>query len=111
MDIKLPSVTGETATWEQHRAFMELIDERTVSATIKLVVNADTSDDDLSIASKLLKSYGKGATVVLQPMTKALHNDRVPSAQQVLQWQSSLARRLGRSVRIIPQCHKLMGLL
>ena len=111
MDIKLPSVTGEAETWESHQRFLEKIRTDNISATIKLVVSADTAETDLVESAELITATESLADVVLQPMTAALKNDRVPSAQQVLKWQADLARALGRTVRVIPQCHKLMGLL
>jgi len=111
MDIKLPSVTGEAATWKKHRAFLELVKELDIAATIKLVVSADTAETDLIKAGKLIHHSETTADVVLQPMTEASRSDRVPTAKQVLAWQSEMSRTLGRSIRIIPQCHKLMGLL
>ena len=111
MDIKLPSVTGEPETWETHRAFLDMIEQKKTGATIKLVVSADTSDQDLTEAAELVHASGSLAAVVLQPMTASAKTDHVPSAQQVLNWQSEMAVALGRSVRIIPQTHKLMGLL
>lgn len=111
MDIKLPSVTGESETWEAHQRFMEKIRDDEMSATIKLVVSADTTEADLAESVELITATDSCADVVLQPMTAALKTDRVPSAKQVLKWQSDMARALGRTVRVIPQCHKLMGLL
>ncbi len=110
MDIKLPSVTGEKETWEQHQQFLALIRDREIGATIKLVVSADTSDADLAEAVELITATEACAHVVLQPMTAALRTDRVPTGQQVLNWQSKMSVALGHSVRVIPQCHKLMGL-
>lgn len=111
MDIKLPSVTGEKGTWEEHQRFMEKIRSDDISATIKLVVSADTAEEDLAESVELITATNSNAHVVLQPMTAALKTDRVPTAQQVLSWQSDMSRALERTVRIIPQCHKLMGLL
>ena len=111
MDIKLPSVTGEPETWEQHQRFLDEIHLGEISATIKLVVSADTSDQDLAESVELITATGTCAYVVLQPMTAALKTDRVPTAKQVLTWQSQMAFALSHSVRVIPQCHKLMGLL
>ncbi|MBC8206912.1 MAG: 7-carboxy-7-deazaguanine synthase QueE [Kiritimatiellales bacterium] len=111
MDIKLPSVTGESATWEAHQRFMEKIGADEISATIKLVVSADTSEEDLAEAVELITATETRAHVVLQPMTAAVKTDRIPTAKQVLTWQSQMASALGHSVRVIPQCHKLMGLL
>lgn len=111
MDIKLPSVTGEPAAWEMHQEFLELIEAGEIGATVKLVVSADTSEDDLVRAAAILRGAGSHAAIVLQPMTAAVQTTRVPSAAQVLAWQSKMALALGRSVRIIPQCHKLMGMM
>jgi len=111
MDIKLPSVTGEPETWEMHQAFLREIKAKEIGTTIKLVVSADTSDADLAEAVELITATDCCAYVVLQPMTAALKTDRVPTARQVLGWQSQMAVALGHSVRVIPQCHKLMGLL
>lgn len=111
MDIKLPSVTGEPEAWEMHRDFLDLIESDKIGATIKLVVSADTSDSDLAKAAEIIRASGSQAAVVLQPMTAASKTNRVPTAKQVLTWQSQMAVALGRSVRVIPQCHKMMGLL
>jgi organic radical activating enzyme len=111
MDIKLPSVTGEPEAWEMHRAFLDIIEREEIGATIKLVVSADTSDSDLAKAAEIIRMSGSQAAVVLQPMTAASKTNRVPTAKQVLTWQSQMAVALGRSVRVIPQCHKMMGLL
>jgi organic radical activating enzyme len=111
MDIKLPSVTGEPEAWKMHRAFLDIIEREKIGATIKLVVSADTSDSDLARAAEIIRMSGSLAAVVLQPMTAASKTNRVPTARQVLSWQSAMAVTLGRSVRIIPQCHKMMGLL
>jgi organic radical activating enzyme len=111
MDIKLPSVTGEPEAWEMHRAFLDIIEREEIGATIKLVVSADTLEQDLSKSAGLIHASGSLAAVVLQPMTAASKTDRVPTAKQVLAWQSQMAVALGRSVRVIPQCHKMMGLL
>lgn len=111
MDIKLPSVTGEPEAWALHRTFLDLVEETRVGATIKVVVSADTSDHDLRQAAGMIYASGSPSAVVLQPMTAAAKTGRVPTAEQLLRWQSQMATALGRSVRIIPQCHKLMGLL
>lgn len=111
MDIKLPSVTGEAETWNEHLEFLKQIIRSGTGATIKLVVNADTEQGDLNRAVEILHESGSVFPVVLQPMTATLQSDRVPTAKQVLDWQSQMAVALGQCVRIIPQTHKMMGLL
>lgn len=111
MDIKLPSVTGEPPCWVEHRAFLEVIREHATAATIKLVVDADTAEGDLAEAARLLRAAQTTTPVVLQPLTAHDPGARPPSARQLLAWQCGLSRAIGRGVRIIPQCHKRMGLL
>lgn len=111
MDIKLPSVTGEAGTWDEHLEFLKQIIQSGTGATIKLVVNADTEQDDLDQAIAILRESKSEFPVVLQPMTATLQSDRVPTAKQVLTWQSEMAVALEQCVRIIPQTHKMMGLL
>lgn len=111
MDFKLPSVTGEPETWKLHRAFLDCIEANQIAATIKLVISADTSEQDLTESARLIKTAGTSSVLVLQPMTAASKTNRVPTARQVLTWQAQLSRTLGCTVRVIPQCHKMMGLL
>jgi organic radical activating enzyme len=111
MDIKLPSVTGEAGTWDEHLEFLKQIIRFGAGATIKLVVNADTTQDDLQRAAKIIREAKSEFPVIFQPMTATLQSDRIPTAKQVLDWQSQMAVAIGQCVRIIPQCHKMMGLL
>ncbi len=111
MDIKLPSVTGEAETWEKHRAFLDYIEAEQIGATIKLVISSNTTEEDFAYATHIIRGSNTANAVVLQPMTAASRSDHVPTAKQVLAWQSKFALELNRSIRIIPQCHKLMGFL
>jgi organic radical activating enzyme len=111
MDIKLPSVTGGAGTWEEHLEFLRQIIRAGTGATIKLVVHADTAQQDLDRSIAILREAKSEFPVVLQPMTATLQSDRVPTARQVLTWQSQMAVALRQCVRIIPQTHKMMGLL
>jgi organic radical activating enzyme len=111
MDIKLPSVTGEPETWELHQEFIRTVMTTNIMATIKLVISADTSSADLTESAELISATETDAAVVLQPMTAASKTDRIPSAKQVLKWQAQMAKAIGRTVYVIPQSHKLMGLL
>lgn len=111
MDIKLPSVTGEAETWDAHRAFLDRLALTGTATTIKLVISAKTSADDLQRAGDLLRGTSEQTAIILQPMTKPAQHDLAPPAAQLLSWQSELKRATGRCVRVIPQCHKWMGLL
>lgn len=111
MDIKLPSVTGEAETWQEHLDFLKQIEAAGTGATLKLVMSADTEPEDIEQAAQVILDAGSAAPVVIQPMTATRQTERAPTAQQVLNWQSKMALALGRGVRIIPQTHKMMGLL
>lgn len=111
MDIKLPSVTGEQETWAAHQSFLERLNSAGVQTTVKVVVHADTAAADLQTATDLLQHSGGSADVVLQPLTAGSLGGSPPTPEQLLLWQSQMKRSIGRCVRIIPQCHKWIGLL
>ncbi len=105
MDIKLESATGQATPWEAHYRFLDLALRR--SAQVKIVVAADTTDEELGRVAELVGTQRTQAPVVLQPVTP-VRGIRPPTPSQLLQFQALLKRSL-RDVRVIPQVHKLMG--
>lgn len=107
LDIKLESATGEPTLWDEHEDSINICTNSGTNHFVKIVVSADTTYEELQGASLLPEV---GVPVILQPMTETEGNDRIPSARQMLDFQQFLSQYLS-DVRIIPQCHKLMGQL
>lgn len=105
MDVKLESATGEPTPWEAHRRFLDLAMTR--GAQVKVVVSAETTEEELERVADLVEGRRLQPVVVLQPVTP-IHGVVPPAPDALLRFQARLKRRL-RDVRVIPQVHKLMG--
>ena len=105
MDIKLKSATGQATPWEAHYRFLSLALRR--SAQVKVVVAAETTEEELTRVAELVGTQRAQAPVVLQPVT-AVRGIQPPTPLQLLQFQALLKASL-RDVRVIPQVHRLMG--
>ena len=104
MDIKLPSTTGQP-TWEAHRAFLRLAREK--DFYVKLVVSADTTEQEFSQAVSLVAENAPEALFIIQPVTPV--GDVAPaSPEQILTCQNVALAQL-HDVRVIPQTHKMIG--
>lgn len=108
MDIKLPSVTGDRERWKDHEEFLKRLAGFPGQAFIKTVVDADTDPADLLHAASLATRHTPSLPFILQPLTPFGDADRPPRPEQVLSWQQELLSLLN-DVRVLPQCHKMMG--
>lgn len=111
MDLKLPSVSGETH-WDAHEAFLKICDQSGVTVFCKLITSRDTTDADLDQAAALVARVNPNIPLFLQPVTPLTDKGQPapPTPQQVLDWQAKFKQHL-TSVRVIPQTHKMIGQL
>lgn len=110
MDLKLPSVTKNEASWGHHRKFLQRCVDAGVEVFAKAIVSGETSDADVAEAARIVAEVAPETVFVLQPMTAFGSAKKVPTAGQLIAWHS-LAAGIARNVRVIPQCHKMMGQL
>ena len=108
MDIKLPETVGIKSQWEAHRSFLDIAAKKEVF--VKLVVSASTEDGELDKALDIIESVDPAIPLVLQPMTIDGRPDEGLSPERIFDIQSRAAGRL-KDVRIIPQTHKITGVL
>lgn len=105
MDIKLPF--ANQTFWNVHESFLRYSLRKEVF--VKIVVNEDTSTDQLQNVRDLISRVNPTIETVLQPVTST-RGIITPKPEQLIQWQSFLLRELSK-VRVIPQTHVLMGQL
>ena len=110
MDIKLPSVTGESSSFSKHQAFLEILQQYQLASFVKIVVSAKTDLEELLEAGKLLNKT-PSQTLILQPVTPLKASLESPSGKQLLTWQKDLMAMGLTSVRVIPQTHRMMEVL
>ncbi len=118
-DIKLPSAIGRPL-WAEHEEFLRLAGDR---AFVKIVLTAETTDDEMDTAVNLLARLSPVPPLVLQPVTP------IPALEARLQASESTpvghvlppaparlvgfwdwARQRLPVVKLIPQMHPVWGL-
>ncbi len=118
-DIKLPSAIGRPL-WAEHEEFLRLAGDR---AFVKIVLTAETTDDEMDTAVSLLSRLSPIPPLVLQPVTP------IPELEGRLQEAESVAivpvlpptpsrlvgfwdwaRQRLPVVKLIPQMHPVWGL-
>jgi len=106
MDLKLASVTGVPTPWEIHRSFLEV--SRNKSGQAKAVAGPETSVEEIKTAALLLRETAPEWPLILQALT--VDGKPALSGRDQLALQEAAAR-IHPPVRVIPQTHRLLGVL
>jgi len=104
MDIKLPSSSGIADAWDAHARFLETASYTEVF--VKTVVCAQTTVEEMRQCVDLIAEVDPRISLVIQPATGL-----APVPGDLLLRLQDLALERLMDVRVIPQCHKIMGLL
>jgi 7-carboxy-7-deazaguanine synthase len=106
MDIKLPSVTGQTTDWQAHAEFLAVAKQ--TQCSVKVVVGASTTDDELIRAAQLVRDISPSTRIILQPVT---HNKKVGVSVPRLMTLQALVAAIHPETLVIPQTHIFLGVL
>ena len=82
---------------------------RTKDLYVKLVVSAETTDEEFKKSVALLEEQAPDALFIIQPVTP-YGGCEAASPEKILTCQSYALKHL-RDVRVIPQTHKMIGQL
>ena len=104
MDIKLPSVVGRNF-FARHREFLQVAAKKDLY--IKIVISAETSDEEFDAAINLIAETSTEILLVLQPVTP-VGKVRAATAEKILSLQARALQVL-QDVRVIPQAHRLIN--
>lgn len=110
MDIKLPSSSGERALWKEHSIFLSKAIASGRETYVKIVVTANTTDDDIQRAIDILTHANKYIPVIIQPASPTL-KFYDPASKEKLESAFRLCHAYLPDVRIVPQMHKVWGVL
>jgi 7-carboxy-7-deazaguanine synthase len=109
MDVKLPSSDGsESVLWDKHEKFMEIASRREL--IVKAVVTDSTSMEDVKRMSLMIGGVEGDIVVVLQPATVVNDLVREADCEMLSFFKGYIAKETGKSVVILGQIHKLMGI-
>lgn len=110
MDIKIESTTGFPARHDENREFLARALAARCDVFTKIVVGADTSDDELLEALDVVRAVKETVPVIIQPVTPHRGVERPPAPDRLLAM-SALASTTLPDVAVIPQTHKMLGQL
>ena len=108
MDIKLPSMTGESDRLQEHKKALQVASRKEVF--VKIVFGRQSKPLEIENASKVISEIGSGIPLVLQPVTPVREIKHGPTPEQMLSFHA-IAKRHLNNVRVIPQIHKMLGQL
>ena len=106
LDYKLPSTLPEPVPAATFAESVRLAAQK--QFFVKMVVTDRVSDAEVAEAGSAIAKAEPGAALVLQPVTGSSRAGGPPAWDQLLRW-LVITERCGLSVRLIPQCHKLLG--
>lgn len=110
MDVKLPSFTGKAPRWEEHEAFLFLAAASNCEFSIKAVVAASTTDEEIDRAAGIVARAGRAIPFILQPASPTARFDFAPTPARLAAIRRRCEARLP-DVRVVPQMHKRWGVL
>ncbi|NPV59271.1 MAG: 7-carboxy-7-deazaguanine synthase QueE [Actinobacteria bacterium] len=105
MDVKLPSFTQGVDLGDAHRGFLRAV--RGADVFLKMVVDMDTSPEEVAAACMQLGEEAARLTLVLQPAWKEGGVALTPRRARDL---ALVAAPLFAAVRVLPQAHKAWGI-
>ncbi len=103
-DIKLPSVAGNN--FDRHAEFLKIAAQKDLYA--KIVISAETTLEEFDAAINLLEKISPQILLILQPVTPVKNVQAIP-ARRILELQARALYKL-KSVRVIPQTHRLLNI-
>ena len=103
MDIKLPSTSGIDC-WDAHTRFLKVASQ--TSVFVKAVAGQETTYEDITRCADLIAAVNSDIPFIIQPMTSEIKVDGI----HLVKLQEAALDKLN-DVRVIPQCHKQLGLL
>ena len=105
MDIKLPSAAG-CELWDEHEQFLEKAVDSYAEVFVKAIVSAKTTEAEIERCAEIMSALDPSMALVIQPVA-----GMVPVPGELLMRLQGVALESLEDVRVIPQCHKAMGLL
>ncbi|MDP5339150.1 MAG: 7-carboxy-7-deazaguanine synthase QueE [Nodularia sp. (in: cyanobacteria)] len=116
MDLKLPSVSGESL-WQEHTEFLQLSSNAHLDIFVKIIISNCTDPAELERAAAMVADVSPKIPVFLQPVTPLPASEQLtetpvlaPAPEKVLMWQA-LMKQFVPQVRVIPQTHKMLNQL
>lgn len=106
MDFKMPSATGVN-NWDKHANFLQIANKKAVY--VKIVIDTQVTMEEIEDAVKIIASVDNNIPLILQPVTP-IGDIAPPNIDTLLDLQRICMNEI-KDVRVMPQIHKIMGLI
>ncbi|MFN8544821.1 MAG: 7-carboxy-7-deazaguanine synthase QueE [Candidatus Binatia bacterium] len=110
LDLKCPSNTGERARWDEHEACLAASVAAGCETYVKMPVDEGTALDEVEHGAALVARVAPAVALFLTPLTPPAGTTPMISAA-TLEGLHAAASRRHADVRVLPQLHKVMGIL
>lgn len=108
MDIKLPSATGLSPYWKEHKKTLEIAYMKEVF--VKIIFSKESKVKEIDEASVLIAEVDDKIPLILQPVSPHGPIKHRPGITEIIAFHTVAKRKL-KKVRVIPQLHKLAGIM
>ena len=105
LDIKLPSLCGRADAFDLYGRVLPIFGSRDLFC--KIVIAEGFEMDELAEAARIVGAFERGTPVVIQPATPRAGAARI-DADTLLRCYLTAVEHLD-DVRVIPQCHTILG--
>lgn len=109
LDLKCPSNTGERARWDEHATCLRLAVDARRDVYVKMPVDEGTRPEEVETGASLVADVDPAVPLFLTPIAQPDGRLAIPSED--LGRLQALASRCHPDVRVLPQLHKVLGLL
>lgn len=110
LDFKCPSSTGERARWDEHEACLRAAVAAGRETYVKMPVDAGTSADEVEHGARIVAAVDPRVALFLTPLSEPASNRLTIGAHDLERLQAVASRHLP-DVRVLPQLHKVLGIL
>ena len=110
LDVKCPSNTGERARWDEHEACLRAAVAAGREVYVKMPVDETTDPDEVEVGARLVATVDRQVPLFLTPLTEPA-TPRLTISAPTLERLHVLASRVHPDVRVLPQLHKVLGIL
>jgi organic radical activating enzyme len=110
LDFKCPSNTGERARWDEHEACVAAAVAAGREVYVKMPVDAATALEEVETGARILGAVDRRVPLFLTPITEPTSARMTIGAHELERLQAA-ASRFVDDVRVLPQLHKVLGIL
>ena len=110
LDLKCPSNTGEKARWDEHAACLEAVARSDRELYVKMPVDEGTDPAEVERGAALVAALAPAAPLFLTPLTPPNRSTFTIGAAY-LERLHATASAHHADVRVLPQLHKVLGIL